>query len=96
MALVNVTRKPVSLQGYQLTSQTDMVTALTYLSSRGYSGSVNCYKQAGAATWQIMLQSDSGSGATPLGALNDWIIIENDTVATIVPAAKAALIYQVA
>lgn len=94
MALVNITRKPVSLQGYQLTSPTDMLAALSYLSSRGYSGGVNCFKQAGNTVWQMSLVGDVAGLGAQMGNVGDWIVIENDTVASIISATKAAQIYQ--
>lgn len=93
MALVTITRKPSTLQGYQLVTPADMVTALSYLSTRGYSGGINCNKAGGNTVWQINLQADSGAVGQQ-GLINDWIVIENDAIATIVPAAKAAAMYQ--
>lgn len=95
MALVNITRKPSALQGYQLATPGDMYTALEYLSSRGYVGAVSCLRNGSGLLWQFSLQTNSGTGAQS-GALGDWIVIENDSVASIVPAAKAAALYTVA
>ena len=92
-ALVNVTAKPVTLQGYQLTSDSDMHAALEYLSARGYSGSVSVSKASGTATWQMSLVADSGNSAAQFGNVTDWIIIQNDSVATIVTAAVAGQLY---
>lgn len=95
MALVNVTRKAVSTQGYQLTSQSDMFAALDYLKTRGYSGNVATYKNgSGAAAWQLTIQADSGTTLPQTGFINDWVVIENDSIATIYPPAKAAALYQ--
>lgn len=93
MALITITRKPSTLQGYQLVTPSDMVTALNYLSSRGYSGSVSMSKNGGAPFWTFSLQSDTGSNGQS-GVINDWVVIENDAVATIYTAAKAAAMFQ--
>lgn len=94
MPLVNITRKPVALQAYRLITQADMLAALDYLSSRGYSGGVNVVKVNGTATWQMSLAADGGTVGAQLGNLGDWIVIENDVVASIITNAKATLIYQ--
>lgn len=96
MALINVTRKPVTTQGYQLTGPSDMLAALDYLKTRGYSGTINAYKSDGVNTvWQLTIHADSGAQVPQSGATGDWVIIENDTIASILPAAKAAVLYQV-
>lgn len=94
MALINITRKPSTLQGYQLATPADMTAAVGYLAARGYSGTVNCFKQNDVPTWQISLVNDNGQGAQQLGMINDWIVIENDQIATIYPAAKAVALFQ--
>lgn len=94
MALVTITRKPSTLQGYQLTSPADMTTALDYLKTRGYSGSVTQSKSGATTIWTMTLQSDTGSNGQS-GLIGDWVVIENDQIASIVPAAKAAAMYQV-
>ena len=95
MALVNITRKPSTLQGYQLATPADMTTALDYLKTRGYSGSISQTKSAGNTVWTLTLQSDTGSNGQA-GVIGDWVVIENDAVASIVSAAKAAQLYQIA
>lgn len=94
MTLVDITRKPVALQGFQLTSESAMVSALAYLAPKGYSGGVNCFKNDNNVVWQMSLQSDTNSLGAQIGNIGDWIVVENDTLATIVPAAKAAELYQ--
>lgn len=94
MALVNITRKPSVLQGYQLATPADMQTALDYLSTRGYSGSVTQSKSGTATVWTLSLQSDNGTGSQA-GVIGSWVVIENDAIASIVPAAKAAAMYQI-
>lgn len=94
MALVNVIRKPSTLQAYQLVAQADMTTALSYLATRGYTGHVSLTRISGVLTWQLTLQADAGNDVQS-GFINDWVVIENDTIATITPAAKAGSLYQV-
>lgn len=96
MPLVTVTRKPVTLQGYQLTTPTDMLAALDYLKTRGYSGTISLYKNGATPTYTMQLVADAGNSAPQLGAINDWIVIENDTIANVVSAAKATVLYQLA
>ena len=93
MSLIEIVRQPSTLQGYQLTSPTDMVTALSYLSTRGYSGSVVLTKDgSGNSYWTLTLNSDAGTGAQA-GVTGSWIVIENDAIATIVAEGKAAAMY---
>jgi hypothetical protein len=93
--LINVTRKPVTTQAFQLTAQTDMNTALIYLSTRGYSGEVACGKNAdGSVRWALIIRTDTGNNLQQIGNIGDWVVIENDSIATIFTAAKAAVLYQ--
>lgn len=94
MPLINITRKPTTLQAFQLLTPADMVTAATHLASRGYSATISTFKQNGTTTWQIVLTPDTGGGGAQTGVLNDWAVIENNAIATIVPAAKAPDLYQ--
>lgn len=94
MPLINITRKPSTLQGYQLATPADMTATLVYLSTRGYIGSISDFRSGGNIAWSMTLQLESGAGNVMTGTINDWVVIENDAIATIVPAAKATAMYQ--
>lgn len=92
MALINITRKASTLQAEQLNAPSDMTDSLTYLSSRGYVGQISLSKVGSTLTWQLVIQDVNGTVST--GVIGDWLIIENDAIATIVPASKAPALYQ--
>lgn len=80
MALFGVTRKPESLQAYQLTSPSDMLAALTYLADRNYTGTIDCR----ATVWTLTFQNPErniGQSAQ----INDYIVIENGIIASVCP-----------
>ncbi len=93
MALIEITRQPSTLHGYQLNPPTDMITALNYLSTRGYTGSVVLTKNGNdPVVWTLTLQSGAGTSGQA-GVTGSWVVIENDAIATIVPEDKAAAMY---
>lgn len=94
MPLVNITRKTVTTQGYQLLTPADMLAAQQYLESRGYTATISNPKINGVRVYQMQLSADTGNSAPQLGLINDWVVIENDTIANIVPVAKATVLYQ--
>lgn len=93
MALVSITRKTVTLQGFQLTSPADMVTALNYLAGGNYTGSINCQRPSGTVIWELWIQQSNGTGGSQKAGINDWIVIENNSIAKTVSAADFANLY---
>ena len=77
MALINVTRKPTSLQAYQLINVDDMIAALKYLVQRGYWGHINV-DQSGTVTMGFRNATSDHNAA-----LTNWIVIENATANSI-------------
>lgn len=94
-SLVNLTAVTTTLQGFQLTSQTDMLTALTYLNAMGYTGVINCQSINATLKWSLGLY-DTKQNTSQTGYVNDVIVIKNNTVATIIPAADFNALYTVA
>lgn len=93
MALINVTRKPTSLQAYQLVTVDDMIAALKYLVPRGYWGHINVAQNGTPTLGFRNGVSDSTANLT------DWIVIENATANTVgsakvVTDAQYAVMYQ--
>jgi hypothetical protein len=86
MALVTVTKKASTYQKYVLTAYTDMAAALNYLQPRGYSGNMS---MAADGTWTLWFQSTNQPTAYQ-GHINDIIILENDTYASIVTPTQYA------
>lgn len=90
--LVNLTRQTQTLQGYQLTSPEDMIAALKFLLAGGYTGSINCSKSGSSAGWQMWVNHTSSS-TSQSALINDWIVVENNSLARVVPAANFAAQY---
>jgi len=97
MALENLTPISATYQGWQLLTSQDMHAALEYVVGKGYTGTISAFSDpAGALTWQLVLASVGPQNANAIGAINDWVIIENDTIASICPADHFAARYQIA
>jgi len=97
MALETLTPVSATYQGWQLISAQDMHAALEYLTTKKYTGTVSAFTDAaGVVTWQLVLSSVSPQSAQSIAALNDWVIIENDTIASVCPAEHFDARYQTA
>lgn len=94
-ALVNLTPVAATIQGYQITSPADMLTALTYLTDHAYTGIINCRIVNEAAEWSLAIY-DTNQNTSQTAYVNDVIVIENGSTATVVPADKFASLYTVA
>jgi hypothetical protein len=95
MALVTITANAVTLQGYQLTAYTDMLTALNYLvtlSNSPYTGLVQVTNPAGTPVWSLNLYNTK-QNTSQTGYIGDHIILQNNAVATVCPAAQYASLY---
>lgn len=90
---IPIGRNPSNLVAVPLTSSTDMHDVLAYLCTRGYSGGVNVFQQNGQPVWQMSLQANTGSLGAQIGNIGDWITVENDVLANIVPADQAPSLY---
>lgn len=90
--IVNVTRNAEQLQGFLIESSADMHTVLAWGESKGYRGHINL---DASGVWTIGLTAPGGDTAQS-GRVGDWVILKNDTVATIVPAEQAPSLYTVA
>lgn len=88
--LITVTRQAETLQAYQLTSADDMHAALKYIQPGGYSGSVSV---DATGTWTMAFSSTSQNAQSYMGKINDYVIIENNTLASVCPAAKFGNLY---
>lgn len=94
--LIGVTPKAVTVQGYQLQSSQDMHDALAYLSglAQPYTGSINRGDSGQGVTWWLTFVNVHGTGFT--AELNDWVILENGSVATVCRAVDFDTFYAVA
>lgn len=93
--LVTLTRNAETVQGFQIQASTDMVAALTYLATLAipYSGTMSYQLSGSTYVWTLTLQnSREGASLTP-AFINDWIILENNSVASVCPAANFATFY---
>lgn len=93
--LISITAKAVTTQGYQLQTPTDMLNALSYLATlpQPYTGSINANVLDGAQTWWLTIVNPHGTGST--GYINDWVILENNNLATITRAVDFNTFYTV-
>jgi hypothetical protein len=89
-----------TLQGFQIQSQADMNTALTYLAAgggitgTGYTRSVDLRQPGGTNTPLVCsLSIVDANGIQQLAFVNDWIILANNTVATVCKVANFAGLY---
>lgn len=89
---VTVTRNAETLYAAQLANSDAMFSALKVCNSGGYYGHVGVDSNG---QWTLYLV-DPKTNITATGSLNDWCVIANNAVATIVPAATAGNLYSVA
>ena len=90
--LVTIQRQTETIQGFQILVPQDMMDALNYLvGTLGYTGGINCNLIGGAHTWQ--LNFTGGGVVQQVGGINDYIILENNAIATICPAANFSALY---
>lgn len=91
--LVTITAKTATLQGFELSSATDMFTALQYLSGLGYTGVINCQLIGGNTTWSMGLYNTQ-QNSSQMAYVNDWVVLENGAIANVCPAANFPTLYQ--
>ena len=93
--LITITRVAEAIQGFQLQANTDMFTALAYLTTNlGYVGNVNSFIDGtGKPQWQLTIQSTTRQGTQGIAIIGDWVILENNAVASICPASQFASLY---
>lgn len=92
MSLITITRQPDELQGYQLTSPESMIAALAYIAQGGYSGNINRATSGGVTTWTMWLQSPI-QNTSQSAKIGDWIVIRNNSIASVIPEANFAALY---
>lgn len=71
--MATVQRKPVDLTGWQLTDQTDMVTALTALKRQGWRGAISYDDQADV--WRLELNADQPARQI-VASIGDWLVLD--------------------
>jgi hypothetical protein len=93
-AVVALTPKTVTIQGFQLLAPEDMLTALTYLTGQGYTGQLSASLEGGTVKWSLGLYSElRGTGQTAY--IDDWIILSNGTTALVCAANQFSTFYTV-
>lgn len=93
--LHTITANPVTLQGYQLQAYTDMLSALNYLvtlASSPYTGLVQVTTPNGTPVWSMNLYN-THQNTSQTAYINDYIILQNNTTATVCPAAQYSALY---
>ena len=94
MPIVNLTGNAVTLQGYQLTTVEEMLAALKYISAGGYVGTINLTRPSGVNVYEMYIAHPTAGSQN--AKINDWMVIENASVAKVVPAASFASLYTLA
>lgn len=89
--LVNLTANTVTIQGFQLLEPTDMLTALEYLTTQGYQGTLNA-EIVGGTKYSLNLYHPQ-MAINQVAYINDWIILQNGSIATVVAANKFDIFY---
>ena len=95
MPLQTITRKTVTIQGYQLTAASgdggagNMVASANYLRTRGYTANMS---MDSTGAWTLWIQA-ANSNASYSGKVNDIVVIENDAIASIVTPAQYTQLY---
>lgn len=94
MALINLTRKAETLQGFQINTRDDMWTALAWLSDKGYpNGNVNFDVTANGVVWQLNFNNNQMG---QVARFTDWIILQNNQRATVYNNADAQALFAAA
>jgi hypothetical protein len=79
-ALIPITAKATSLQGFQIVTRDDMWTALSWLSDNGYTGAITRYTSGtGTAAWSLSFAD--ATGTSQVAILGWWIVLENNAQA---------------
>jgi hypothetical protein len=96
MGLTNLTRVTETIEGWELQQAPDMISVLDHIGGLGggatYSGSVQMNNAAGTITWQLLINNTTAN-SSQFGVQNDWVIIENNAIVTIVKAADYASMF---
>lgn len=92
MPLVTVSRKAATYQKFVLTTYSDMADALSYLSTRGYSGTITQSKVNSTVTWAMTLQADIGGDAQQ-ALIGYVLVLENDAEVKSYTAARYAALF---
>jgi hypothetical protein len=95
--LVNLTPKTQLTQGFQLQTPEDMLAALKYLGSPangGYTGNLSSTLQNGALSWQMWLNHPA-SNSSQIAAINDVIVLTNNSLAKVMSTAQLNSLYTV-
>jgi glutamate dehydrogenase/leucine dehydrogenase len=91
--LVPLFNQTTTLQGFQITSQADMLTALGYLANGGgvtgvgYTGQINLQTAGSTNTWSLNIY-DVANNHSQTALVSDWIILTNNTVAVVCKSAN--------
>jgi hypothetical protein len=95
--LVNLTRVTENIQGYQLQTPADMVTALDYIGqfpSNNYSGQIQMQNNGGTRVWTLLVNNVTNN-ASGFATIGDIIVIENGANVSICKQADFGSLYTV-
>lgn len=95
-----LTRNTETVQGFQIQAPADMFTALSYLTpgggitGTGYTGTVNQTNTGTSATvvWTLLINNPI-TNTSAFASLGDWIILENNALASVAKAANFSSLY---
>lgn len=69
--MITLVRKPIELTGWQLSSQADMLDALTALSADGWRGAISQFDGG----WRLELNADEPTRQV-IAELGDWLVVD--------------------
>jgi hypothetical protein len=99
-SLETITRNAETVQGFQIQAPADMMTALTYLApgggitGTGYTGTINQTSTGTSASvaWTLLINNTS-TNTSAFASIGDWIILENNTLASVCKEANFSTLY---
>ena len=71
--MIELQRKSASVQGWNLTNQTEMLDALSHLSGSGWRGAISF--NSVSATWRLELNADSPTRQI-IADTGDWLVLD--------------------
>lgn len=98
--LETLTRNAETVQGFQIQAPADMFTALSYLApgggitGAGYTGTINQQNTgtSGSVVWTLLLNNIT-TNTSAFASIGDWIILENNSLASVCKEANFASLY---
>ena len=72
--MITLQRKTVDLAAWHLTDQSEMLSALSYLSEQGWRGAITF--NSATSDWRIELNTDTPETKQVIAHTGDWLVID--------------------